>query len=47
MVANNAGYIVVMTVPPSMGVNLVVGESLQEFLSLGCALHFTGLAALV
>ncbi len=42
-----SGYIMVMTVPPSMGVNLVVGESLMEFLALGCRSHFTGLAILV
>jgi hypothetical protein len=39
------GYIVVMTVPPSLGVNLVVGESLNEFLALGCRSHFVALAA--
>ena len=46
--AENAfGYIVVMTVPPSVGVNLVVGESIREFLSLGCHSHFSVLAGLV
>ena len=44
---NSSGYVVVMTVPPSVGVNLVVGESLSEFLALGCGSHFVGLAALV
>jgi hypothetical protein len=44
---NSSGYVVVMTVPPSLGVNLVVGESLNEFLALGCGSHFAGLAALV
>jgi hypothetical protein len=48
MLADNAsGYIVVMTVPPSVGVNLVVGESIVEFLSLGCDSHFGVLAGLV
>jgi hypothetical protein len=42
-----SGYIVVMTVPPSTGVNLVVGESLREFLALGCRSHFTALGVLV
>jgi hypothetical protein len=44
---NASGYIVVMTVPPSVGVNLVVGESIGEFLSLGCHSHFGVLAGLV
>ncbi len=44
---NSSGYIVVMTVPPSLGVNLVVGESLHEFLSLGCRSHFASLGSLV
>lgn len=44
---NSSGYIVVMTVPPSVGVNLVVSESLSEFLSLGCRSHFASLAVLV
>jgi hypothetical protein len=48
MTADNAsGYVVVMTVPPSVGVNLVVGESLSEFLALGCRSHFACLAVLV
>jgi hypothetical protein len=48
MTAGNAsGYIVVMTVPPSLGVNLVVGESLHEFLCLGCRSHFACLSGLV
>jgi hypothetical protein len=44
---SSSGYVVVMTVPPSLGVNLVVGESLNEFLSLGCRSHFACLAGLV
>lgn len=44
---SSSGYVVVMTVPPSFGVNLVVGESLNEFLSLGCGSHFAALGSLV
>jgi hypothetical protein len=44
---SSSGYVVVMTVPPSLGVNLVLGESLNEFLSLGCRSHFACLAGLV
>ncbi len=42
-----SSYIVVMTVPPSTGVNVVVGESLQEFLALGCRSNFLNLGGLV
>jgi hypothetical protein len=44
---SSSGYVVVMTVPPSLGVNIVLGESLNEFLSLGCRSHFACLAGLV
>jgi hypothetical protein len=47
MAAGNAsGYVIVMTVPFSVGVNLIVGESLSELLALGCDSHFTSLSRL-
>jgi hypothetical protein len=42
-----SGYVVVMTLPASNGVNLVLGESLREFLALGCRSYFGGLSDLV
>ena len=42
-----SGYVVVMTLPGSITPNLVVGESVQEFLSLGCVAGYWSLDMLV
>jgi hypothetical protein len=41
-----SGQVVVMTVPGALQPNLILGESLEEFLALGCQLGFWNLAAL-
>jgi hypothetical protein len=44
--ASPSGYVVVMTVPGAEAPNLVVGESVREFLALGCEASFFALNVL-
>lgn len=44
--ADGSGSLLVMTVPGALQPNLILGESLEEFLALGCQLGFWNLGAL-
>jgi hypothetical protein len=44
--ASPSGYLIVMTVPGAEAPNLVIGESVREFLALGCAASFFALNVL-